>query len=95
MAKEICQGMTQSTLAAVLGSPNIITKDQNGTQTWIYDKITREVAFRQDPDGQWLILEGYERSAAARDKTAKNLMVIVKFDEHECIEKVSCHSSKF
>lgn len=32
-------GVTQDEVARVLGSPNIVTKDANGKDTWIYDKV--------------------------------------------------------
>ena len=59
--KEIRQGMSQGEVASALGSPNIVTKDQNGSQTWIYDKIASEVSYSNDHGGFWLILGGYQK----------------------------------
>ncbi len=93
--KELKKGMTQGDVAIALGSPNIVTKDQDGVQTWIYDKIATEVSYSQDRGGIWLILAGFEKSAGARASTQKTLTVVIKFDEKELVDKVSYHSSKF
>ncbi len=100
---EISQGMDQSEVATRLGSPNIVTKDQNGMETWIYDKIASEVSYSQSKGGGiavgiWSLtgLAGfYGREAGASAKTQKTLTVVIKFDEKSAVDKVSYHSSKF
>lgn len=36
---KIKAGISQADVVTVLGSPNIVTKDSNGKDTWIYDKV--------------------------------------------------------
>src|SRR3989304_8151099 len=43
--KEIRRGMSQADVAEALGSPNIVTKDSVGDETWIYDKIATEASY--------------------------------------------------
>ena len=43
--KEIRVGMSQADVAIALGSPNIVTKDSYGDETWIYDKIATEASY--------------------------------------------------
>lgn len=43
--KEIRVGMSQADVAEALGSPNIVTKDSAGDETWIYDKIATEASY--------------------------------------------------
>src|SRR3972149_7131815 len=43
--KEIRKGMSQADVAEALGSPNIVTKDSLGDETWIYDKIATEASY--------------------------------------------------
>ena len=93
--KEIRSGMLQEDVAVALGSPNIVTKDQEGHETWIYDKIASEVSFSQDGGGVWLLLGGYHKEAGARGSTQKTLTVVIKFDALSQVEKVSYHSTKF
>lgn len=43
--KEIRVGMSQADVAVALGSPNIVTKDSVGDETWVYDKIATEASY--------------------------------------------------
>lgn len=49
--KEIRVGMPQADVAGALGSPNIVTRDIGGTETWIFDKISTEVSYSYDSGG--------------------------------------------
>ncbi len=49
--KEIREGMSQADVAAALGSPNIVTKDAEGQEAWIYDKIATEASYSTDSGG--------------------------------------------
>lgn len=93
--KEIHQGMSQGDVAIALGSPNIVTKDQNGTQTWVYDKIASEVSYSRSQGGIWLLIAGYGKESGSHASTQKTLTVVIKFDDKELVDKVTYHSSKF
>ncbi len=43
--------MAPADVAAALGSPNIVTKDSDGQETWIYDKIATEASYSMDSGG--------------------------------------------
>ncbi len=49
--KEIRVGMTQADVAEALGSPNIVTRDSDCNESWIYDKIATEVSYYSDSGG--------------------------------------------
>jgi outer membrane protein assembly factor BamE (lipoprotein component of BamABCDE complex) len=49
--KQVLAGTSQAQVATVLGSPNIVTRDNNNQETWIYDKIASEASFSQDFGG--------------------------------------------
>lgn len=44
--KYVHTGMAQDEVALALGSPNIVTQDSNGKETWIYDKVSSSVTDR-------------------------------------------------
>lgn len=44
--KYVHAGMAQDEVALALGSPNIVTQDANGKETWIYDKISSSITDR-------------------------------------------------
>lgn len=93
--KEIRVGMSQADVASALGSPNIVTRDSEGKETWVYDKIATEASYSQSGGGlgggvgaggvagNALILGGvggsYGKSAGAVGTTQKTLTVIIKF----------------
>ena len=49
--REIRTGMSQAEVAEALGSPNIVSRDADGMQTWIYDKIATEASYSRDSGG--------------------------------------------
>lgn len=107
--KEIRTGMSQADVAEALGSPNIVTKDSEGNESWIYDKIATEISYSKDSGGilagaggwieNWRIVPvggvGYSKSAGAAAQTQKTLTVVIKFDENSLVKSLSYHASKF
>lgn len=109
--KEIRVGMSQADVAVALGSPNIVTRDSAGTETWIYDKIATEASYsRSSGDisgtvgaggvaGSALILGGVgggaSRNSGASSSTQKTLTVVIKFDGNGLVETFSYHMSTF
>ena len=45
--REIRKGMSAAEVAEALGSPNIVTTDEQGREVWIYDKISTDVSYSQ------------------------------------------------
>lgn len=96
--KEIRTGMSQDQVATILGSPNIVTRDSSGKETWIYDKIATEASYSKDSGGTGLILNligVYSREAGAFSTTQKTLTIIIKFNKDRLVESFSYHASKF
>jgi outer membrane protein assembly factor BamE (lipoprotein component of BamABCDE complex) len=96
--KEIRVGMSGAEVAEALGSPNIVTKDSAGKETWVYDKIASEVSYSKDAGGTGLIINlfgGYNREAGAVSSTQKTLTVVIKYDNKGLVESFSYHASKF
>lgn len=46
--KHVKVGVSQADVATALGSPNIVTGDNQQHETWIYDKIASEASFSED-----------------------------------------------
>lgn len=91
--RDIEKGMSQAEVAEVLGSPNIVTKDTEGLETWIYDKIATEVSVSAAGRGIISIIIG-EKITAAASQTQKTLTVIIKFKDG-LVYDFSYHSSRF
>jgi outer membrane protein assembly factor BamE (lipoprotein component of BamABCDE complex) len=91
--KDIRKGMSPAEVAQILGSPNIVSKDKEGVETWIYDKIASEASYSTGTGGILSLFTG-GREAGAAATTQKTLTVIIKFTKG-VISDYSYHSSKF
>ncbi len=93
--KEIRAGLTQDEVITALGSPNIVTRDADGHETWVYDKIATEASYsRSELYGTILVLGGGTASGAA-STTQKTLTVVIKFGADQRVDTFSYHSSRF
>jgi outer membrane protein assembly factor BamE (lipoprotein component of BamABCDE complex) len=93
--KEISVGMSQADVATSLGSPNIVTKDSTGKETWIYDKIATEASYSKSHGYGTILILGFSRDAGAVSTTQRTLTVVIKFNEKNLVESFSYHASKF
>lgn len=91
----IHKGMTQDQVIASLGSPNIVTTDKHGNETWVYDKISSGGAHSSSSGGGGLILFGGQKNAGAYETTQKTLTVMIKFNHKKHIQSIDYHQSKF
>jgi len=73
--KEIKVGMSQADVAKALGSPNMATKDKDGMEAWIYDKVSRDST--SSNSGFSAIF--YNQSNGSSSETQRTLTVIIKF----------------
>jgi outer membrane protein assembly factor BamE (lipoprotein component of BamABCDE complex) len=92
--REICEGMSQGDVAEALGSPNIVTKDSAGKETWIYDKIATDVRQSSRASGVFLLFLNGCREDNRYNSSQKTLTIVIKFDGNR-VETVSYHASKF
>lgn len=93
--KNIKVGMSQADVSEALGSPNIVTKDSEGKETWVYDKVASQVT-SGGSGGYWtLILVGGSWGKNTTTSSQKTLTVVIKFDDAGRVHKLAYHSSKF
>ncbi|MGQ9778217.1 MAG: hypothetical protein ACUVQ9_13575 [Thermodesulfobacteriota bacterium] len=93
--KEIRAGMSQADVATSLGSPNIVTKDSSGKETWVYDKIATEASYSKSNVYGTILILGFSRDAGAVSSSQKTLTIVIKFNEKNLVESFSYHASKF
>lgn len=91
--KEIKPGMSQADVAKALGSPNMVTKDKDGIETWIYDKVSTDYAYSTSSGGISTLILGWggsvaggvggssSRSSGASSRTQRTLTIIIKFSD--------------
>jgi outer membrane protein assembly factor BamE (lipoprotein component of BamABCDE complex) len=91
---EIKKGMSGAEVIAILGSPNIVTTDEEIREAWVYDKFATEVAYSASTGGLSILFLG-ERPVGAASKTQRTLTIIIKFDKNKKVRDFAYHSSSF
>ena len=109
--KEIRIGMSEAEVIAGLGSPNIVSRTNEGTVSYIYDRIATEASYSNSSGtvaggvgagalaGDTLILGtvsgGYGRNRGASATTQRTLTVVIRFDQAGLVESFAYHTSRF
>ena len=96
--KNIKIGMSGAEVARVMGSPNVVTKDGDNAEVWIYDKISTVNAnsgsslFGIGGTTGGIGLGTYSSGASSRNQ--KTLTVVIKLVENK-VTKVDYNASSF
>jgi len=93
--KNIRVGMSGSQVIEALGSPNIISTDEEGREVWVYDKISTDQVYSDSAGGWFLGIAGGGGGAGSRSTSQKTLTIIVKFDNEKKVRDLAYHSSSF
>ena len=105
--KEIRVGMSGAEVAAVLGSPNIVSTDEERREVWIYDKVSTDFVQSSSRGGVSALLLGfggsggalgggsYSSSAGAASRSQRTLTIIIKYDHEGKVRDFAYHTSKF
>lgn len=104
--KEIKVGMSQADVAKALGSPNMVTKDKDGIETWIYDKVSTDYAYSTSSGGVSGLIFGLgggvlggggantNQSSGASSRTQRTLTIIIKFAD-AAVKEFTYNSTSF
>ena len=93
--REIHVGMSGTEVAQVLGSPNIVSTDEERREIWIYDKIATDSAASSSSAGGTILILSAHSSAAATSTSQRTLTVIIKFDKAGKVRDFSYRTSRF
>jgi len=92
--RNIRKGMTTTDVLEVMGSPNIVTSGDNGSETWVYDKIATDTV-HSDSGAYWFVVgSGGEGGSGASSVSQRTLTVIIKFEQQK-VADLAYHSSRF
>ena len=100
---EIRIGMSGGEVAEVLGSPNIVSTDENRNEVWIYDKISTQYV-RADARAGILAIgggsdvvggTGVSGSQSSGATSQRTLTIVIKFDEGKRVRDFAYHTSRF
>jgi len=93
--REIRLGMPSAQVIEVLGSPNIVSTDENRLEVWVYDKVATEISYSNTSGGVWLIIAGIGKNSGGSSTSQRTLTIVVKFDADNKVRDFAYHYSSF
>ena len=93
--RNLRKGMSTTDVLEAMGSPNIVTSGDNGSETWVYDKIATDTVHSDSGSYWFVVVNGGEGGSGATSESQRTLTVIVKFDEQKKLTDLAYHSSRF
>ena len=92
---EIKIGMPASDVAAILGSPNIVTTDEKRREVWIYDKVSSNSVDTSNSAFGWIVILGADTNQSQSTSSQKTLTVIIKYDEQKLVRDFAYNYTQF
>jgi len=105
--KALRPGLSQADVAERLGSPSIVTRETDGREAWVYDKVSSERESSRESLGVGGAASGAGGSfwgllgltAGKRSEKAKSsqrtLTVVIRFSAAGAVERFTWHDSRF
>jgi outer membrane protein assembly factor BamE (lipoprotein component of BamABCDE complex) len=101
--REIRVGMSGAEVIKVLGTPNIVSTDEERREVWVYDRVSTTTVHSESRAGVLALIFGGEGGAlggvggeaGARSTTQRTLTVIIKFDKDARVRDFAYHASQF
>jgi len=105
--REIKKGISGALVIEALGSPNIVSTDEQGREVWVYDKIATDRVYSSSSVGGGLgggginnsagglVILGGSAASGASSTSQRTLTIIIKFDHEKKVRDFAYHSSRF
>jgi outer membrane protein assembly factor BamE (lipoprotein component of BamABCDE complex) len=93
--RDIQIGMDAASVAEILGSPNIVTTDDQRREVWVYDKVSSDRVDSSRSDHASLIIIGTRGSESSSSTRQRTLTIIIKFDEQKRVRDFAYNYTQF
>ncbi len=105
--KDIRIGMSGAAVIASIGSPNVVTTNEDRNEVWVYDKLATDVVHSESSGGVWGIIFGpigsagsaafgnARQSSGATSTSQRSLTIVIRFDAEHRVSDFAYHSSRF
>jgi outer membrane protein assembly factor BamE (lipoprotein component of BamABCDE complex) len=87
-------GSTSERVIELLGSPNVVTNNEDGLETWVYDKVSKETEVVRTSDGGWLFTPKQQQSVVSV-VGERTLIVVIKFDKGQRVSNVRYRQTSY
>ena len=93
--REISVGMSSADVVGVLGSPNMVTTDEQRREVWVYDRVSTESVRSTSGSFATLILLGRYSRSGASSTSQKTLTIVIKYDSEGRVRDFAYRQSGF
>ena len=105
--KDIYIGMPSSAVIASIGSPNVVTTNEDRNEVWVYDKLATDVVHSESSGSVFGIIFGpigsaggsaigtARQSSGATSTSQRTLTIVIRFDADHRVNDFAYHSSRF
>jgi hypothetical protein len=105
--KDIYIGMPSSAVIESIGSPNVVTTNENRNEVWVYDKLATDVVHSESSSSIWGVIFGplgsagggasgnSRQSSGATSMSQRTLTIVIRFDADHRVNDFAYHSSRF
>ena len=105
--KDIYIGMPGSAVIAAIGSPNVVTTNEDRNEVWVYDKFATDVVHSKSSGGVWGVIFGpigsagsaafgnARQSSGATSTSQRTLTIVIRFDAERRVSDFAYHASRF
>ena len=95
--RQVSIGLGSANVAAILGSPDSVSNDQNEEETWVYDRISTDLSYSTSNGAiVGLVFGNYIGGAnyiGAAMTSQQTLTVSIKFDEDDLVRDFSYYTT--
>ena len=91
----ITKNMPSSKVIEALGSPNMITQDEDGNEVWVYDRVSSRIDSKSSGAGLFLLFINANDNGSSTESSQSTLTIIIKFDKDKKVKSFSYRQSRF
>ena len=98
--------MSGGEVATLIGSPNIVSTDEDRNEVWVYDKLATDVAYSNSETGILGLIFGpvmgaggvaggsAKSSSGAASTSQRTLTIVINFDSDDRVSDFAYHTSR-
>jgi hypothetical protein len=92
---EIKIGLDAASVVEILGSPNIVTTDEERREVWVYDKVSTDRVDTARSSYATLVIIGGGSGSSSSSSRQRTLTVIIKFDGEKRVRDFAYNYTQF
>lgn len=92
---EIKVGLSSAAVVELLGSPNILTTDDQRREVWVYDKVSTERVEASTSSYGTLIILGGSATQSRSTTRQRTLTIVIKFDAEKKVRDFAYNYTQF